>query len=376
MARAGLGEAWECKFANDFCDMKRDVYTKNWGVKDFVGGDINGLDSIMLPGKADLAWASFPCQDLSLAGNGGGIGRKTKVPETRSGAYWGFWDLISQLRSESRPPRALVLENVVGFLSSNNCADFKLVCETIIELGYRVGATVIDAKLFVPQSRPRVFLIAIREDEIVPPELVKATPASLWHTPAIVRAKEKLSKQAQAQWLWWQPKEPTRAVTKLSSIIGDEPVGCQWHEPKQTQRLLSMMTEGNLAKVRSAMSSNERRVGAIFKRTRLDTRGNKTQRAEVRFDETAGCLRTPGGGSSRQIVLVVQGSSVRSRLLSPREAFRLMGLEADYEMPQRYNDALHVAGDGVCVPVVSFISTEILEQVLTPKGCQVTRQAA
>jgi hypothetical protein len=56
-------------------------------------------------------------------------------------------------------------------------------------------------------------------------------------------------------------------------------------------------------------------VGTIYKRTRLDENGSKTQRAEIRFDDIAGYLRTPTGGSSRQSILVVNGNQVKSRLL-------------------------------------------------------------
>jgi DNA (cytosine-5)-methyltransferase 1 len=75
-------------------------------------------------------------------------------------------------------------------------------------------------------------------------------------------------------------------------------------------------------------------------------------------------LRTPAGGSSRQAIVVVEGKSIRSRLLSPREAARLMGLDDSYILPDRYNDAYHVAGDGVCVPVVRYIAEQLLEPVL------------
>ena len=66
----------------------------------------------------------------------------------------------------------------------------------------------------------------------------------------------------------------------------------------------------------------------------------------------------------QRIEIVVEGESLRSRLLSPREAARLMGLNDDYILPERYNDAYHVAGDGVCVPVVSYIASQIIEPIL------------
>jgi DNA (cytosine-5)-methyltransferase 1 len=105
-------------------------------------------------------------------------------------------------------------------------------------------------------------------------------------------------------------------------------------------------------------------VGTIYRRTRAAENGRTRQRAEVRFDDIAGCLRTPAGGSSRQTILVVEGTTVRSRLLSPREAARLMGLSDDYRLPERYNDAYHVCGDGVCVPVVRHIAAHLLEPLL------------
>ena len=108
-------------------------------------------------------------------------------------------------------------------------------------------------------------------------------------------------------------------------------------------------------------------VGGIYRRTRTDGDGAKVQRAEIRFDDIAGCLRTPAGGSSRQSIMIVQGSTVRSRLLSPREAARLMGLPEDYVLPENYNEAYHLVGDGVVVPVIRFLAAHILEPILASR---------
>ena len=112
-------------------------------------------------------------------------------------------------------------------------------------------------------------------------------------------------------------------------------------------------------------------VGCIYKRTRMDEKGNRAQRAEIRFDDVAGCLRTPVGGSSRQSIMIVEGGKVRSRLLSPREAARLMGLPESYKLPDNYNEAYHLAGDGVVVPVVRFLAAYVLEPLLMDRmGCK------
>jgi DNA (cytosine-5)-methyltransferase 1 len=80
----------------------------------------------------------------------------------------------------------------------------------------------------------------------------------------------------------------------------------------------------------------------------------------------AGCLRTASGGSSRQTIVVVEGARVRTRLLSAREAARLMGLPDSYVLPARYNEAYHLAGDGLAVPVVAFLREHLLEPLLRP----------
>ena len=69
MARAGLGEGWRCLFANDFDDKKARSYVANWGADHLVVEDVARVRVEALPGEADLVWASFPCQDLSLAGD-------------------------------------------------------------------------------------------------------------------------------------------------------------------------------------------------------------------------------------------------------------------------------------------------------------------
>ena len=116
-----------------------------------------------------------------------------------------------------------------------------------------------------------------------------------------------------------------------------------------------MMSEINLAKVHEAKRQGRRAVGTVYKRTRRDETGKKIQRAEIRFDEIAGCLRTPAGGSSRQVIVLADGCEVRSRLISSAETARLMGLPDDYVLPDNYNEAYHLTGDGVIVPVVGFL---------------------
>jgi len=363
MARAGLGERWRCLFANDVDPMKTAAYAANWGGGGLMRGDVAALAAVDLPGTADLAWASFPCQDLSLAGDCAGLGRANAASATRSGTFWPFWRLMELLQLERRAPRVIVLENVIGVLSSQDGADFAAICAALA-CGYRFGALVIDAVRFVPQSRPRVFFVAVKRESAWPSGLAAAGPTPMWHPRALMQAHAGLPPAARRDWVWWRLPPPMARVQSLGDLIEEQPTGVRWHTAAETARLLDMMTPLNRAKVESAKRTGAHMVGGVYRRTRPNGEGARRQRAEVRFDGVAGCLRTPSGGSSRQTILIVEGDSVRSRLLSPREIARLMGLHDAYVMPARYNDAYHVAGDGVCPPVVRYLARHMLEPLV------------
>ncbi len=364
MACAGLGNGWRCSFANDFDPMKAATYSANWGGDHLVCGDVRAVLVSALPGKADLAWASFPCQDLSLAGDCAGLGSSTSEAMTRSGTFWPFWALMQGLKAEARAPRVIVLENVCGMLTSHAGRDFGAICAALSDAGYRFGAVVVDAVHFVPQSRQRVFLIAVDGDCALPPGVAAKVPSKEWHPRALVGAYLKLASGCRSKWLWWSLPRPPARTAVLADLIEDNPSHVKWHTAEETGRLLCMMSPLNQAKIKLAKGAGMRLVGGVYKRTRPDGNGGKVQRAEVRFDDVSGCLRTPSGGSSRQTIIVVDGDQVRSRLLSPREAARLMGLPPDYKLPARYNDAYHLAGDGVCVPVVRHLANALLEPII------------
>lgn len=351
MARLGLGAGWSCAFANDFDPVKAATYRANFpdAADHFHEGDVWKLSEADLPGGADLAWASSPCQDFSLAGARAGL------TGGRSSAFFGFWRLMEALDDAGRAPRLIVIENVTGLLTSHGGADFAALGAALGARGYRFGALEIDAATVLPQSRPRVFVIAARDAP------VGLTGDSPFHTRAVRAAQAALPAGVAANWIWWRLAAPPARNTDLAAVLEpDDAVA--WRSPEETARLTQLM--GPLHRARLAAVTG-RAVGAVFRRTRLED-GRSTQRAEVRFDGLAGCLRTPRGGSSRQSIIVVEGGRVRSRLLSPREAARLMGLADSYVLPRTTTGALHVAGDGVAVPVVRWLARELLEPLLEP----------
>ncbi|MBX9757342.1 MAG: DNA cytosine methyltransferase, partial [Beijerinckiaceae bacterium] len=342
----------------DFDPAKGAAYAANWGAEGLAIGDIHALTAADLPGQADLAWASFPCQDLSLAG------AKAGLSGGRSGAFWAFRDLMGALAREGRAPSILALENVVGALTSNGGADFAALCASLHGLGYRVGAMVLDAADFTPQSRPRLFVVCVRKDVPLPAALMSQQPAPRLTPAALLRARALLPAEVARDWVWWGVPAPPARNSALIDIIERHPQDVAWRTDEQTQRVLDLMSEANLAKVRDAQRKGALQVGALYRRTRGDGAGGKAQRAEVRFDGLAGCLRTPGGGSSRQFLIFVEGARIRTRLVSGREAARLMGLPDDYRLPARYTDAYHLLGDGVAPPVVRHLAENLFEPLL------------
>lgn len=341
MARMGLGPGWRCLFANDFDAAKGRIYRSFWGGDELRVESVDRLSASDLPGHADLAWASFPCQDLSVAGLGKGLAGE------RSGAFWGFWRLMSQLDQEGRAPAMIVLENVVGAVSSHGGRDFAAIIAAIVGLGYQVGAMVIDAVRFVPQSRPRLFIVATRHAVTS-----LGQPQSEWTTPAMRKAFSRLTPPLQQRWVWFDlPIPPARTGTVLDLLEVDD---LEWHAEDLTTGLLHSMTERNRAKLTEG-------IGVGYRRTR-----NGRPQFEVRFDGIAGCLRTPSGGSSRQIVVHVANGQVRTRWMTPREAARLMGLPDVYPLPDRPTEALHLVGDGLVVPVVAHLERGLLSRLAKP----------
>lgn len=361
MARAGLGDGWECLFANDSDKLKQKSYADNWDGEDFDPRDVAKVEPSDLAGLADLAWASFPCQDLSQAGCKAGIGEAGRVAVTRSGAVWPFLNIMSRLADEDRHPVLLALENVTGLLTSNSGADFRSLCGALSNIGYRFGAIVADASHFVPQSRSRVFIIAVRREVPIPVVLQAEIPQSPWHSQVLLRARASLPAADAENWIWWSlGPAPQKKEFELDEII-DLSDQAEWNSEEATQRLLGMMSPSHLNRLAAAKGVGHPMVGSLYLRMRPNGESGNVQRAEIAFGPTLGCLRTPRGGASRPRIVVVESERVRTRLLSVAEAARLMGLDENFNLPSSYQECFRLIGDGVVPAVVRFLADTLLE---------------
>ena len=360
MVRAALGDGWDLAFANDISPAKCAAYGANWGTDGLIHGDIAALDPALIRQPIDLYWASSPCQDLSLAGN------RTGLAGARSSTFFAWIDHVKAARDAGVAPRILAFENVTGLLSSHQGRDFEAVVQAFADCGYRCGAMEIDARHFLPQSRPRVFVVAVRDGLALPDGLTLDGAQGAFHSDRIRAAHARLPRSLQQGWLWWSLPQPATPNASLAELIDTDTADVALRVDHD--RLLALMTDAHRARVLDAARAGGLHIGMVYKRGRPAAGGGTEQRAEVRFDGIAGCLRTPGGGSSRQTVMIIRDGTINARLLSTREAARLMGLPDSYRLPQRYNDAYRLSGDGVAVPVVRHLDTHLFRPILAAAG--------
>lgn len=324
----GLKDMFSPVWSNDISERKAAVYNANFLGEHFSLGDIKNVSGGSLP-TAHLSWASFPCQDLSLAGNQKGIFAE------RSGLVWEWLRVFDELNEK---PKIIALENVSGLLSSNDGENYRSLHNALIQRGYNCGAICLNASVFVPQSRPRVFVIAVKNEVSIPSLVVGDGPCWLHNSAAI-----KLGNELE-NWVWWKAKKPAKRSSSIKDIL----------DPNATydkDDVLRLVPEKGM----KTLNSHERVVATGYRRTR-----NGSQQLELRFDGVAGCLRTPGGGSSKQYVVVRENGQNHARLLTVREAARLMGAPDSFMLPGTYNDGYFAMGDAVVLPVARFIGENIL----------------
>jgi len=363
LVREGLaGSGWSCVYANDISAKKREMYEARFGAEGhFHLGDVWDAPAVLerIPETPFLATASFPCVDLSLAGHWRGFEGE------HSSTFFGFVGVIEAM-GEARP-RMIMLENVTGFISSKGGRDFEAAVRALAELGYRLDAFVMDARWFLPQSRPRVFVVGVHENVETPTSARKSRSDWIvdeWTrvveaAPEAVRPRKLVelmrSIDLHTGWIAFDVPTPGGKPPNVSELI-DRDDRQEWWGPEAVRKHLAMMHDRHRARIDAALAAGETFVGTIYRRKR-----DGATRAEVRFDGVAGCLRTPKGGSARQIVVVVEDGVLRMRWMSPREYARLQGAPT-FPLGPNVVRNLHGFGDAVCVPVVRWID----EHVLTP----------
>jgi DNA (cytosine-5)-methyltransferase 1 len=347
LVRMGLQPCgWQVVFANDFSEKKYTMYKTFFADAEehYVVGDIFALDSAAIS-TTTLATCSFPCIDLSLAGNMNGIDGQ------HSSAFWGFIRIL-QAQKEAGPPLVLV-ENVPGWLYSNKGADFRVTVRALNELGYACDVFALDARRFTPQSRPRVFLIGARIRSDDEADRILQRPASLLTS----QLSKSVTANRDLSWFYNSiPEPPPLKKCGLSRIVERlSKTDSRWWPAAEVARHLAMMKESHRKRVSHLAEGKQLVFRTFFRRRREDQ-----QRAEVRDDDLAGCLRTAVGGSGKQFLIQAGRGEIKMRAMTPREYARLQGVPDEYPITANGVQALTGFGDAVCVPAISWIAQNVL----------------
>lgn len=342
LVRLGIErQGWRVVFANDIDPQKHEMYAANFGSDHFQLGDIHNIAADTVP-RCDLFTASFPCNDLSIAGAWEGLSGK------ESSAFWGLVRLLKD-KGKDRPAMVM-LENVVGFLQSHGGKDFESALLALNELGYAVDAFIVNANQWTPQSRARLFVVASvdrgqRHNRIAWTSGVRPQPLV-----------EFIAARQNIRWDIRNLSDPPSQNPRLTDILEDLPADDEhWWDRKRAKYFLDQLSDRHLAAAREMMEQKTYQYATAFRRVR---KGRSM--AELRTDGIAGCLRTPRGGSGRQILFKAGRGKYHVRLLTARECARLQGAPDTFKIDVPLNQALFGFGDAVCVPVIEWIAENYL----------------
>lgn len=333
---------WEVAFANDINPAKFEIYRDNFGHKEFHLGDIRGIRPETIP-TVSLATASFPCIDVSLAGNRAGLKGK------HSSAYWEFHRLIKGMTK--RRPATILLENVVGLLSSNDGRDLRQIILSMSNLGYSCDLVLLDAADFVPQSRPRLFIIgrlhapqrdSFYQSEVRPNQVIQF-----------------VERNADLAWDFSTPPSLPRRTMRLEDVVERfDSSDSIWWDKARKAHLFRQVSPRHRQVLDTLVKGESLNYATVYKRVRP-----QGCRAEIRADGIAGCLRTPLGGSSKQFLIEAGRGEWRIRNMTAREYARLQGVPDTFKVNVPYNKALLGFGDAVCVPVVEWVLKHCVSEV-------------
>ena len=341
LVRAALEQSgFRVVFANDISPVKQALYVANYGDDDFCLGDIRDLSGDDVP-EVGLATASFPCTDLSLAGARAGLAG------AESGLLWQFMRVLEEMGD--RRPRGVLLENVLGFATSRGGRDLEAAIDGLNRLGYSCDLIVGDAKWFVPQSRPRLFVVGLADPPGIEDDrrLTPFRPGWVWRYR---------SEHPRSRMHFYPLAAPANESQRLAAVVERLEVSDgRWWPAGKVQDFKGSLSPVQLKRVNKLIGGGELAWRTAYRRTR---RGIAVW--EVRRDEIAGCLRTARGGSSRQAVVEAGFGQLRVRWLTPREYARLQGADDVVLDTVTTNQALFGLGDAICVPVVGWIANNYL----------------
>ena len=342
------------QWANDIEQAKRDLYVANrpQAATAFHLGDVREARGEDLPLAVELATASFPCIDLSLAGNRKGLAGE------QSGMFWEFARVLREM-GRARP-RVVLLENVHGFATSHGGKDLRQALETMGELGYSCDVIAVNARHFVPQSRPRMFVIGVAGD--LPKGAHLGAPPISSARPAWVRDVHVANSDLPMHYMELPelPAGPVDLGAVVQKMAADDH---RWWDAERLGRFTTSLRPLHVERLQELRDAGTTVWRTAYRRTR-----DGATTWEIRADGIAGCLRTTGGGSSKQALVEIKRGQARVRWMTALEYARLMGAGEYRTTARTDNQAMFGFGDAVVVDVIEWIGQHYLVPALRPSA--------
>ncbi|NWF65927.1 MAG: DNA cytosine methyltransferase [Campylobacterales bacterium] len=285
-----FGKNLKFVFSSEIDKYAKETYYANFG--EIPHGDITVIDELDIPNH-DILLAGFPCQAFSIAG------KRLGFEDTRGTLFFEVARIIKHHK-----PKVVFLENVKGFVNHDKGNTFKVVKETLEELGYRVFAKVLNAKDFgVPQNRERIYIVGFL-DKTIEFEFPKALQKNIKVGDILEKSVDEKYTISDRLWAGHQ------------------------------RRKIEHRAKGNGFGY-SLFNGNSSYTSTISARYYKDG-------SEILIEQG---LRNP-------------------RKLTPREAGRLQGFSDDFKIVVSDVQIYKQFGNSVCVPVIKAISKEIKKHIL------------
>lgn len=291
----------KCVFTSEWDTYSKKTYEANFGEVPF--GDITKIPEKNIPDH-DILLAGFPCQPFSIAGvsKKNALGRAHGFLDETQGTL--FFDVARIIKYKK--PKAFMLENVKNLVSHDKGKTFKVITETLKELGYSIHYQILDGKYFVPQHRERIIIVGFRN--------------------SVFKGKETFN----------FPKMGT-AKFVIKDIL--EPVVDEKYT--LSNKLWNYLQE---------YSKKHKEKGNGFGYGLTDLNGiSRTMSARYYKD-------------GAEILIPQEGKNPRR--LTPRECARLQGFPNEFIIPVSDNQAYKQFGNSVVTPLIQAVGKNIIKELL------------
>jgi DNA (cytosine-5)-methyltransferase 1 len=346
-------------WANDICPIKERTFKLNHNDVEFICDDINNILVTDIP-NTTLVSATYPCTNTSCAGD------RTGLLGVKSGVVYKWLELMKSKGGAETHPFA-ILENPTGLIARNHGSDLTDLISQLNSLGYAVNLMVVDAKHFVPQSRPRIFINCI-DRAIISPNITPITSSN-----DLPQCKNLMTNPLRK----WITKNldlnlvnvatrplPTRTIQLESLIELDEQNTDHWADENFKDELIRLLVGKQLAKFQKLVNSPFKTVSTVARRGRTHPDGTSFNATEINVSGVAPAQRPYKGGSSRCWVLVAGQGSYDFKVVTPRESARLMGFDDTFKLPSNAKEAYQCTGDSVVPQAVSWVEENVYQPLL------------